>query len=68
MRFSEFFSQNKKVISFEFFPPNSNDKLPATKAMIRELAEFAPDFMTVTYGAGGGTRAMTRDLVGFINN
>ncbi len=64
--FPEIFSKEKKVLSFEFFPPKKAEKLDSTKSLIRLLSEYNPDFMTVTYGAGGGTRDFTKDLVTYI--
>lgn len=64
--FSEIFNQKKKVLSFEFFPPKSLESIGLTKDLMKRLDAFCPDFMTVTYGAGGGTREFTRDLVSFI--
>ena len=57
----------RKRLSFEFFPPKTDagrDKLTATRAA---LADLAPDFFSVTYGAGGSTREHTRDIVLQIN-
>lgn len=49
--------------SFEFFPPKTEagrEKLVATR---NELNSLAPDFFSVTYGAGGSTRDNTRGIV-----
>ncbi len=66
MRFSEIYRKNKRVISFEFFPPKKQELLADTLKMIKELALYQPDFMTVTYGAGGGTRELTAEIVKYI--
>jgi len=65
--FSEIFKNaDKKVLSLEFFPPKKTAGLDSTKAMIADLATLNPNFMTCTYGAGGSTRSLTQDIVGFI--
>lgn len=46
-------------ISFEFFPPSSDLGESALWAAINDLAELKPDFVSVTYGAGGSTRDRT---------
>ena len=66
--FKEIFSQDKKILSFEFFPPKKAELLGNTKSLMTALSKYNPDFMTVTYGAGGGTREYTKDLVSFIAN
>ncbi len=68
MKFSEIYKQDKKIISFEFFPPKKKEKLGATKELIKELSTLGPDFMTVTYGAGGSTRGFTKELVSYIHS
>ncbi len=65
--FSNTYSQNDFVISLEFFPPKSPEGMDAAKRQIQLLTEMKPDFMTVTYGAGGGTREKTRQLTSFIH-
>lgn len=66
--FSRLYQSKSPVISLEFFPPKASDRIPLTKDMISSLALDSVDFMTVTYGAGGGSRAFTRELVGYIHN
>ncbi|MCB0322597.1 MAG: methylenetetrahydrofolate reductase [NAD(P)H] [Bdellovibrionales bacterium] len=72
MNFTEVYrtaqSRSERVLSLEFFPPKLAENLAATKAQMRELGALGPHFMTVTYGAGGGTRAFTRELVGYIHH
>jgi methylenetetrahydrofolate reductase (NADPH) len=68
MSFTDIFNTNKKVLSFEFFPPKEEINLEDTKSLIAKLAKLNPDFMTVTYGAGGGTREFTKALTSYINN
>ncbi len=52
----------QRTISFEFFPPREADGVPAVVDVADRLQRFAPDFVSVTYGAGGGTRAFTEDI------
>lgn len=68
MRFSDLYNGNKKVLSLEFFPPRKSEGIGETQRLISELTSCAPDFMTVTYGAGGGTRGLTRQLVSYIHH
>lgn len=53
---------NRRTISFEFFPPREADGVPGVIDVIQRLRVFAPDFVSVTYGAGGGTRAFTEEI------
>ena len=52
----------RRTISFEFFPPREADGVPAVIDVIKGLQQFSPDFVSVTYGAGGGTRAFTEEI------
>ena len=49
--------------SFEFFPPKSPEAEAQLEATLRDLEPLHPSFVSVTYGAGGGTRQRTHDLV-----
>lgn len=49
--------------SFEFFPPKTEEASKTLFESIRELAPIQPSYVSVTYGAGGATRELTRDLV-----
>ncbi len=50
-------------ISFEFFPPKSDEAATQLERTIAELAALEPAFVSVTYGAGGSTREKTIDIV-----
>ncbi|RJE82130.1 methylenetetrahydrofolate reductase [NAD(P)H] [Paracoccus onubensis] len=50
-------------VSFEFFPPKTLDASFRLWETARGLAPFAPDFVSVTYGAGGTTRKLTHEAV-----
>ena len=52
-----------RTLSFEFFPPKTDEAARALEATISELDELHPSFVSVTYGAGGSTRERTRDVV-----
>lgn len=51
------------TFSFEFFPPKTDRAYTQLDERARELADLKPTFVSVTYGAGGSTRTMTRDVV-----
>ena len=50
-------------VSFEFFPPKSLDASFRLWETVRMLAPLAPEFVSVTYGAGGTTRKLTHEAV-----
>ena len=51
--------RKKPLLSFEFFPPKDDDSLAVLEQTACSLRKLRPDFITVTYGAGGSTRART---------
>lgn len=68
MKISELFKNKKTVVSFEVFPPNTIYSLEDVYSSIDELAKLQPDFMSVTYGAGGATRGRTVEIASKIKN
>lgn len=50
-------------VSFEFFPPKTEQAKESLIATVKELATLAPEFVSVTYGAGGSTRQATHETV-----
>ena len=62
MRISELLKRDKVTFSLEVFPPKTSEKLMETAATAREIARLKPDFMSVTYGAGGGTGEFTTSI------
>ena len=64
MRIDELLAQNHRpVFSFEFFPPKTEDGLRNLFNAIGELRSLRPDYVSVTYGAGGSTRHKTIEIV-----
>lgn len=59
MKLSELFAQNKPTLSFEVFPPKTGAGFENVKAATEEIAKLSPAYMSVTYGAGGGTSDFT---------
>lgn len=62
MKLTEFLSQNKMSLSFEVFPPKNDTAFESVKHATEEIAKLHPSFMSVTYGAGGGTSRYTLDI------
>ena len=62
MKLSELFTQNKLSLSFEVFPPKTDSAFDSVKTATEEIARLRPSFMSVTYGAGGGTSQYTLDI------
>ena len=52
-----------RTISFEFFPPKTDEMERALEKALVELAPLAPSFVSVTYGALGSTKERTREIV-----
>lgn len=63
MHIRDLLTSGKTTISFEFFPPRHADGETKLRETLEVLQSYAPDFVSITYGAGGTTRELTRDLV-----
>lgn len=55
--------EGRPTASFEFFPPRTDEGEQTLRRSIAALDEIGPDFVSVTYGAGGSTRDRTHALV-----
>ncbi|MBR2868657.1 MAG: methylenetetrahydrofolate reductase [Clostridia bacterium] len=62
MKISELLKSNKLMLSFEVFPPKTETAFESVKNATEEIAKLLPSFMSVTYGAGGGTSRYTLDI------
>lgn len=59
MGIADVFRGSKLGLSFELFPPKTEEGVTALMQTVRELCQFKPDFFTCTYGAGGSTQDRT---------
>jgi methylenetetrahydrofolate reductase (NADPH) len=66
VRISERLRHKQPVFSFEFFPPKTEKGERVLWRSLEQLVDLQPDFVSVTYGAGGSTRDRTIELVGRI--
>ncbi len=63
MHINDIFKAHNTTLSFEFFPPRTDEQAALLFENISHLQELKPNFISVTYGAGGSTRDRTHDLV-----
>ena len=62
MKLSELLQGEGLSLSFEVFPPKTDSNFESVKLATEEIASLGPAFMSVTYGAGGGTSRYTLDI------
>ena len=62
MKITDVLNSGKFTLSFEVFPPKTESVFDSVKSAIEEIAALHPAFMSVTYGAGGGTSQYTLDM------
>ncbi len=68
MKISEIVRNNEITLSCEMFPPKAGTALTEVKTVVEEISKLSPAYMSVTYGAGGGTRKTTVDVADEIQN
>lgn len=68
MKIIELLKTNQPTISCELFPPKKGSELAHAKETVAEIAALKPSFMSVTYGASGGTSEHTVDIANAVQN
>lgn len=62
MKITDVLKQDKLLLSIEVFPPKNDTAFESVKSATEEMAKLKPSFMSVTYGAGGGTSRYTLEI------
>jgi methylenetetrahydrofolate reductase (NADPH) len=65
---AELFNQKRPTLSFEVFPPKKEEDFPNAFAVLDSLSALQPDFISVTYGAGGSNSKKTIDIASYIES
>ena len=69
MKIRELFENNDKtILSFEVFPPKKTSPIESVYGKLEEICDLKPDFVSVTYGAGGSSRDNTVEIASGIQN
>ena len=68
MKISEILEKERVTLSFEVFPPKQNTNYESVEKAAFGVADLKPDYMSVTYGAGGSTRSNTVNIASGIQN
>lgn len=68
MKITQIFAEHEVTISFEVFPPKTDDRYATVEKAAHEIAALHPSFMSVTYGAGGGTSKNTASIAADIQD
>jgi len=68
MKIIDIITKGTLSLSFEVFPPKTETSFKSVKRATEEIAKLRPSFMSVTYGAGGGTSKFTLDIAKNIKN
>ncbi|MBQ6601386.1 MAG: methylenetetrahydrofolate reductase, partial [Clostridia bacterium] len=68
MKIIDIIKSERPTLSMEVFPPKTTDNFETVRIATEKIAVLSPDFMSVTYGAGGGTSQFTADIAGNIQD
>jgi methylenetetrahydrofolate reductase (NADPH) len=68
MKIIDLIKSGKPTLSFEVFPPKTSQSMDSVLQATKAIAALKPDFMSVTYGAGGGTSEFTANIAENIQN
>ena len=68
MKITDILNSKKAVLSFEVFPPKTGDAFDGVVAAVDKIASLRPAFMSVTYGAGGGTSEYSAAIAEHMKN
>ena len=64
----DIFTNKKPTLSFEVFPPKKDDEFEGVYQTLDKLGKLNPDFISVTYGAGGSRSKKTAEIASYIQN
>ena len=62
MKLTDILRSDRLSLSFEVFPPKTDSAFDSVKHATEQIAKLSPSFMSVTYGAGGGTSKYTLEI------
>ena len=68
MRIDKMFAQQDVTLSLEVFPPKADSAFASVSNAVKTLSSYKPDFISVTYGAGGGTSKNTIKIASMLQN
>ncbi len=68
MQLAQFYKPGRCALSFELFPPKSDAGVESLLVTVGELMQYAPDYFTCTYGAGGSTRDRTLQVAASVRD
>ncbi len=68
MKIKDLYNKDRTLLSFEIFPPKKDYPLETIFQTIEELKDLEPDFISVTYGAGGSSKDRTVEIAAKIKN